>query len=155
MSKLTKIVQQQRLENKKLEKMLSDSKRHSLQLSLALSQKQESPPADPWEINVASEVTGYYYAVARGKGFDSFGIYADVHKLLFGANGLVGSLFKVCESYYEAHLYLRETFMKEYSVPLDVTPTDSPPSLPKRGYRALPYPQKRKEAIFSRPACWI
>jgi hypothetical protein len=82
-SELAKIAPQQHLENKKLEKLLSYSKRQSLQLYLALSQQQESPHADPWEKNVASEVTGSYYAVARGKGFDSFGIYADVNKFLF------------------------------------------------------------------------
>jgi hypothetical protein len=36
---MAKIVQQQRLENKKLEKLFSDSKRHALQLSVALSQQ--------------------------------------------------------------------------------------------------------------------
>jgi hypothetical protein len=40
MSELAKNVQQQRLENKKLEKQLSDSKRQALQLSVALSQQQ-------------------------------------------------------------------------------------------------------------------
>jgi hypothetical protein len=57
MSELENIIQQQRLENKKPEKRFSDSKRQSLQLSLALSHKQESHPADPWENVVSSEVT--------------------------------------------------------------------------------------------------
>jgi hypothetical protein len=47
MSKMAKIVQQQRLENEKLEKLFSDSQRQALQLYKALSQKQENPPADP------------------------------------------------------------------------------------------------------------
>jgi hypothetical protein len=40
MPELAKIVQQQRLENKKLEKLFSDSKRQSLQLYVALIQQQ-------------------------------------------------------------------------------------------------------------------
>jgi hypothetical protein len=40
MYELAKILQQQRLKNKKLKKLFSDSKKQSLQLSLALSQKQ-------------------------------------------------------------------------------------------------------------------
>jgi hypothetical protein len=43
MSELDKIVQQQRLENKKIEKLFSDSKRQAIQLYVALSHKQESP----------------------------------------------------------------------------------------------------------------
>jgi hypothetical protein len=43
---------------------------------------------------VTSEVIGSYYAVARGRRFDSFGIYADVSKFLFEVN-VVGSLFKM------------------------------------------------------------
>jgi hypothetical protein len=74
MSELANIVQHQRLENKKLEKLFSDYKRQELQLYVALIQQQESPPADPWDKFVTSEVTGSYYAVARGKRFDSFGI---------------------------------------------------------------------------------
>jgi hypothetical protein len=93
---MTKIVQLQRLENKKLEKLFSDSKRQALQLSEALSRQQENPRADPWEKNVTSEVDEPYYAVARGRRFDSFGIYADVRNFLFEVNGVVGSLFKVC-----------------------------------------------------------
>jgi hypothetical protein len=140
MSELEKIVQQQRLENKKLEIMFSDSKRQSLQLSLALTQQQEIPPADPWGKFVASEVTGSYYAVARGQGFDSFGIYAEVNKFLFEVNGVVGSFFKVCESYSEAHLYLKEHFVKEDPIPLDVAATNSPPALPEGGLLSPPIP---------------
>jgi hypothetical protein len=68
MFELAKIIQHHHLENSKLEKLFSDSKRQALQLYLALSQQQESPPADSWGKLVASEVTGPYYAVARGKG---------------------------------------------------------------------------------------
>jgi hypothetical protein len=107
MSEMAKIVQQQRLENKKLEKLFSDSKRQDLQLSEALIRQQENPPADPWDKVVTSEVTRDYYAVAQGRKFDSFGIYADVKEFLLEVNGVVGSLFKVCESYSEAHLYLK------------------------------------------------
>jgi viroplasmin and RNaseH domain-containing protein len=62
-------------------------------------------------------VTGVYYAVARGRKFDSSGIYADVNKFLPEVNGVVGLLFKVCESYSEAHLYLKEHFVKEHPSP--------------------------------------
>jgi hypothetical protein len=119
------------LENKKLDKLFSDSKRQVLQLYLALSQQQESPPAALWDKFVASEFTGSYYAIALGKWFGSFGIYADVNKFLFEVNGVVGSLLKVCESYSEAHLYLKDHLMKEDPVPLDVAAADSPPSLPE------------------------
>jgi predicted RNase H-like nuclease (RuvC/YqgF family) len=54
MSEMAKIVQQQRLENKKLEKLFSDAKRQSLQLSESLSQQQYNPPADPWDKFVKS-----------------------------------------------------------------------------------------------------
>jgi hypothetical protein len=74
MSEVAKIVQQQRLENKKQEKRFSDYKRKSLQLYLALGQQQESPPADLWDKFVGSEVTGSYYAFARGRGCSSLGI---------------------------------------------------------------------------------
>jgi hypothetical protein len=49
MSEMAQIVQQKHLENKKLEKLFSDAKRQALQLSEALSQQQENPPADPWK----------------------------------------------------------------------------------------------------------
>jgi hypothetical protein len=49
--------------------------------------------------------------------FDSFGIYDDVNKFLFEVNGVVGLLFKVCESYSEAHLYLKGNFVKESPPP--------------------------------------
>jgi hypothetical protein len=66
--------------------------------------------------------------IARGKGFDSFGIYADAKKFLFEVNGVVVSLFKVRESYSEAHLYLKEHFVKEDPVPLDTAAIDPPRS---------------------------
>jgi hypothetical protein len=62
MSQMAKIVQQQRLENKKLKKLFSDAKRQSLPLSEALSQQQENLPADPWDNFFTSEVTRAYYA---------------------------------------------------------------------------------------------
>jgi hypothetical protein len=58
MSELAKIVQHQRLENKKLENLFSHAKRKSLQLYLALSQQQKIAPDDPWIECVPSEVTG-------------------------------------------------------------------------------------------------
>jgi phage terminase large subunit-like protein len=60
MSEMTKIIQQQRLENKKLEKLFSDAQKQSLQISEALSQQQENTPADPWDKFITSEVTGSY-----------------------------------------------------------------------------------------------
>jgi hypothetical protein len=134
MSEMAKITQQQRLENKKLEKLFSDSKRQALQLSAALSQQRYIPPAERWDKFVTSEVTGSYYAVDRGRRFDSFGIYAEVKKFLFEVNGVDGSLFKICESYSEVHLYLKEHFVKEDPLPLDVAATDSPPSFPEGGF---------------------
>jgi hypothetical protein len=133
MSEMDKIVQQQCLENKKLEILFTDSKRQALQLSEALSQQQENPPADTWDKFVTLEVTRSYYAVARGSIFDSFGIYADVSKFLFEVTGVVGALFKVCESYSESHLYLKEDFVKEHPAPLNVAVTDYPHSFPEGG----------------------
>jgi hypothetical protein len=78
---MAKIVQQQRLEKKILEKLLSDYKRQSLQLSEALSQQQENPPADPWGKNVTSEVTGSYYAVVREKDLTVFKFFIDLSEL--------------------------------------------------------------------------
>jgi hypothetical protein len=112
MSELAKNVQQQRLENNKLEKLFSDSKKKSLHISLALSQKQENVHVDPWDRFVATEVTGSYYAVSRGGSFYSLGIYADVKMFVMEVNGMVGDLFKVCESYSEARLCLEEHFTK-------------------------------------------
>jgi hypothetical protein len=51
-----------------------------------------------------------------------------VNKFLLEVNGVVWSLFKVCESYSEAHLYLKEHFVKEHPAPSNVAATDSPPS---------------------------
>jgi hypothetical protein len=86
--------------------------------------------------------------VARGKGFSSFGIYMDVNKFLLEVNGLVGSLFKVRDSYSEARLYLREKIVKgnEDPVPQGVTPTDSPPSLPDGGISSPPLPPEEKRS---------
>jgi hypothetical protein len=65
-----------------------------------------------------------------------------VNKFLFEVNGVLGSLFKVCESYSEAHLYLKEHFVKEDPTPLDVSTTDSPPLFPEGGLSegGLSYP---------------
>jgi hypothetical protein len=127
MSEMAKIMQQQRLENKKLEKKLSDAKKQSLRISEALIQQQKNPPADPCETFVRSEVTGAYYSVARGRRFDSFVIYAEVNKFPLEVNGVAGSLFKVWESYSESHFYLKEHLVKEHPAPSNVTATDSPP----------------------------
>jgi hypothetical protein len=83
---------------------------------------------------------------SRRRRFDSFGIYADVSKFLFEVNGVVGSLFKVCESYSEAHLYLKEHFVKERPPPLNVAKTDSPPSFPKGGSSYPPVPPEEKRS---------
>jgi hypothetical protein len=104
--------------------------------------------------NVTSEVTGSYYAVARGRRFDSFGIYADVNKFLLEVNGVVGSLFKVCESYSEAHLHLKEHFIQDHPAPSNVASTDSPPSLTKVAFSSPSAPPGKREAIYARLACW-
>jgi hypothetical protein len=134
MSEMARIMQHQRPEDKKLEKLFSDAQKQSLQLSEAPSQQQENHHADPWDKFVTSEVTGYYYAVARGRRFDSFGIYADVNKFLLEVNGVVGSLLKVCESYSEAQLYFKEHFVQDHPTPSNVVLTDSPPSFTKVAY---------------------
>jgi hypothetical protein len=140
MSEMAKIIQQQRLENKKLEKLFSDVQKQPLQLSEALSHQQENPPADHWDKFVTSDVTGSYYAVARGRRFDSFGIYGDVKKFLLEVNGVVGSLFKVCDSYSEAHLYLKEHFVQDHPAPSNIASTDSPPSFTKVASSSPPPP---------------
>jgi hypothetical protein len=154
MSEMAKIIQQQLLENKKLEKLFSDAKNKSLQLSEALSQQQDNPPAYPWDKFVTSEVTGAYYAVARGRRFDSFGIYADVNKLLLEVNGVVGSLFNVCKYYFKSHLYLKEHFVKEH--PHARTSPRPIPLLrsPRGALRPRPSPPGKREAIYSRLECW-
>jgi hypothetical protein len=154
MSDMAKIMQQKRLENNNLEKLFSDAQKQSLQLSEALSQQQENPPADPWDKFFISEVTGSYYTVARGRIFDSFGIYADVNKFLLEVNGVVGSLFKFCESYSEAHLYLKEHFVHDHPAPSNVASTESPPSFTKVASSSPSFPRGEREAIYSRLACW-
>jgi hypothetical protein len=69
-----------------------------------------------------------------------------VNKFLFKVNWVVGSLFKVCESYSKDHLYLRAYFVKEDPVPPDVAPTDSAPSLPKGGISSPPVPPEDKRS---------
>jgi hypothetical protein len=61
---MAKIMQHQRLENKKLEIFFLDAQKQSLQLSEAPSHQQEDHPADPWDKFVTSEVTWAYYEVA-------------------------------------------------------------------------------------------
>jgi hypothetical protein len=65
-----------------------------------------------------------------------------VNNFILEVNGVVGSLFKVCESYSEAHLYLREHFVKEKEdpIPQGINPTESPPSLPEGGISSPPVP---------------
>jgi hypothetical protein len=71
-----------------------------------------------------------------------------VSKFVFEVNGVVGSLFKVCESYSEAHLYLKEHFVKEHPTPLNVAATDSPPSFPEGGSSSPSVPQRRKSDLL-------
>jgi hypothetical protein len=154
MSEMAKIMQQQRLENKKLEKLSSYAKIQSLQLSEVLSQQQGNPPADPWDKNVTSEVTGSYYAATGERIFDSFGMYADVNKFLLEVNSVAWSILKVCESYSEAHLYLKEHFVKEHPTPSNVAANDSPPSFTEVASSSPAVPSGEREAIYSRLACW-
>jgi hypothetical protein len=103
MSEMAKIVQQQHLKKNKLGIFFQIRKdRLSGCLKLSVSNKRTLLLTRGKKIT--SEVTRYYYAVARGRRFDSFEIYADVSKFLFEVNGVVGLLYKVCESYSEAHL---------------------------------------------------
>jgi hypothetical protein len=69
-----------------------------------------------------------------------------VSKFFFAVNGLVGSLFKVCESYSEAHLYLKEHFVKEHPVPMNVVATDSLPSFPEGVHHPLQFPLEEKRS---------
>jgi hypothetical protein len=133
-------MKQQRIENKKLKKLFSDEQKQLLQLSEALSQQQEIPPAVPWDNFVTSEVTGSYYVVARGRKFESSRIYSDANKFLLEVNGVVGSLFKVCEFYYEAHLYLKGHLVPDHPVPSSVASTDSNPSFTKVASSPAPPP---------------
>jgi hypothetical protein len=153
MFEMANIVQQQRLQNKELENLLSDSQRQALHLSEDLSKQHENPPADPWDKFVASEVTRIYYTIAQGRRSDSLGIYADLSKFLLEVNCVVGSIFKLCQYYSKAHLYLKEIFVKEHPTPSNVAATDSPPSFPKGDLRPRPSPQGNREEIYSRPAC--
>jgi hypothetical protein len=58
-----------------------------------------------------------------------------VSKFIFEVNGVVGLLFKLCESYSEAHLYLKEHRF--------------PSLVPRRGLFIPTHPpQRRNEAIF-------
>jgi hypothetical protein len=59
---------------------------------------------------------------------------ADVKKFLLEVNGVVESLFKVCESYSEVHLYLKEHFVNEHPTPSNAAVTDYPPSLTSERY---------------------
>jgi hypothetical protein len=58
-----------------------------------------------------------------------------MNKFLLEVNGVMGNLFDACESYSEAHLYLREHFVKEKedSILLRIDSTGSPPSPPVGG----------------------
>jgi hypothetical protein len=69
-----------------------------------------------------------------------------VSKFLFEVNGVVASLFKVCESYSEAHLYLKEIFVKEHPAPLKVTAINSPPSFPEGVFSSPPVPTEKKRS---------
>jgi hypothetical protein len=78
----------------------------SLQLSLALSQKEEETSSDPWDKFLVSEVSDSYCAGAEGRNSGTLGIYADFGKFLSEVDGVVGALFKVCPTYPEVGLYL-------------------------------------------------
>jgi hypothetical protein len=66
-----------------------------------------------------------------------------VRKFLLEVNDVVGSLFKVYESYSKAHLYLKEHFIKEHPAPSNVAATDSPPSF-QGGSSSPPVPPGKK-----------
>jgi hypothetical protein len=69
-----------------------------------------------------------------------------VSKFLLEVNGVVGSLFKVCESYSEAHLCLKEYFIKDHPAPSNVAATDSPPSFPEGGSSSPSVPPGEKRS---------
>jgi hypothetical protein len=69
-----------------------------------------------------------------------------VSKFLLEVNGVVGSLFKVCESYSEAHLYLKENFVKENPAPSNVATTDYPPLFTEVGSSSPPVPPREKRS---------
>jgi hypothetical protein len=72
-----------------------------------------------------------------------------VNKFLLEVNGVVGSLFKVCESYSEAHLYLKDHSVKEHPVPSNVAATDSPPSFTEVGSSSPPVtPGEKRSDLF-------
>jgi hypothetical protein len=69
-----------------------------------------------------------------------------VSKFLLEVNDVFGLLFKVCESYSEAYLYLREHLVKENPAPSSVAATDSPPSFPEGGSLSPPVPPEEKRS---------
>jgi hypothetical protein len=69
-----------------------------------------------------------------------------VNKFLIEVNGVVGSLFKACESFSEAHLYLKEHFVKEHPATSKAAATDSPPSFTKVGSSSTPIPPGEKRS---------
>jgi hypothetical protein len=72
-----------------------------------------------------------------------------VNKFLLEVNGVVGSMFKVCESYSEAHLYLKEHFVQDHPAPSNVASTDSPPSFTEVASSSPSvHPREKRSDIF-------
>jgi hypothetical protein len=123
MSEMAKIMQQQHIENKKLEKLFSDARRQSLQLSGALIQQPDNPPAGLGTHLSRQRLLGLITQSPDEEDSTVLG-----NKFLLEVNGVAGSIFKLCESHSEAHFYVKEHFVKEHPAPSNVAATDSPPS---------------------------
>jgi hypothetical protein len=139
MSEMAKIVQQQRLENKKLEnfsQILKDSLSSCLKLSVSnkriLLLTRVKNLSHQRSLGIITRSPEEQDSTVLG--------YADVSKFLLEVNGVFGSLCKVFESNSEAHLYLEEHFVKEHPTPSNVAATDSPPSFPEGGSSSPPAP---------------
>jgi hypothetical protein len=153
MSDLTQIYQQQCLENKKLEKFFSYSKRKSLQLSLALNQKEGETSSDPLDTFLVSEVSGSYYVVAEGRNYGSFGIYVDVDvgKFLSEVDCMAGALFRVYPTYPASRLYLEVHQGRGGEPP----PSQNATYIGRLWAEPRPFQSRRKGRIttFSEQAC--
>jgi hypothetical protein len=138
MSEIAKIIQQQRLENKNLD--FFQIPRDRLSDCLKLSVKNKRTLLLTRGINVSHQKSlDLIIRSLKEEDLTVFGIYAGVNKFLFEVNRVVGSLFKVWESYSEAHLYLKENFVKEHPAPLNVAVTNSHTSF-------LPSPPEEKRS---------
>jgi viroplasmin and RNaseH domain-containing protein len=63
---------------------------------------------DPWDKFTSDEIKGQYFAVSVGRNEHSFGIYAELTRFKEEIEGYPTSSYQSCESYTEAHQYLKK-----------------------------------------------